>query len=224
MTPRIPSSPADAAAALSRLRGRRILHPHGVGLRGELTPVGGRLVGTALGAPTSVTARLSRSVGLPEPLPEPLGLAFRVADAFGPGRHQDLLLTSCGPPPFAHRLLVPASRFSRRAYSSVLPYRLHGERVILEAEPAAGEVPGPTLAELRGGHQLPLSYVLTVRTSAHHAEAAARLRLDERIDPDEAEALAFDPLNTGAGLELVGMINRLRGPTYRASQEGRGVG
>jgi hypothetical protein len=213
----------DAAATLSRLRGRRILHPYGVGLRGSLTPLDGRLAGTPLGAATEVTARLSRSLGLPEPLPEPLGLAFRVADAFGPGRHQDVLLTTCGQPPYAHRLLAPASRFSQRAYSSVLPYRLHGARVILEAEPAAGEGPGPTLAELRAGGGLPLSYVLGVRTSARRSEAAARLRLEERIDPDQAEGLAFDPLNTGGGLELVGLINRLRGPTYRGSQEGRGA-
>jgi hypothetical protein len=224
MTPPSPGYPAAAAAALSRLRGKRVLHPDGVGLRGELTPVGDLLAGTALGTSTEVTARLSRSVGLPEPLPEPLGLAFRVADAFGPGRHQDLLLTTCGPPPFAHRLLTPARRFSQRPYSTVLPYRLRGERVLFEAEAAAGEDPGPTLAELRDGRQLPLRYVLSLRTSAHRATAVARLRLEEPIDADEAEALAFDPLNTGAGLELIGMINRLRGPTYRGSQEGRGVG
>jgi hypothetical protein len=35
---------------------------------------------------------LSRALGLPEWLPDPCGLAIRAPDAYGPGRHQDLLM------------------------------------------------------------------------------------------------------------------------------------
>jgi hypothetical protein len=38
--------------------------------------------------------RFSRAGGLPEPLPDALGVAVRLPGAYGPGRDQDLLVTS----------------------------------------------------------------------------------------------------------------------------------
>jgi hypothetical protein len=49
----------------------------------------------------------------------------------------------------------------------------------------------------------------------------ATISLGERLPPAQTERLGFDPTNTGGGLELVGLLNRLRGPAYGASQEGR---
>ena len=71
----------------SRARGERAIHAKGRTLTGRLSVTGG--VGTAaplLDAPGSydVLVRASRSVGLPGPLPDVLGLAVRVLDAHGP--------------------------------------------------------------------------------------------------------------------------------------------
>jgi len=80
---------ASTFGALSRLRGKRIFHPHGVGFAGRLTPHLTEWSGAELLAgpePRPVIARLSRSLGLPGPFPEPLGLALRAPDAYGPGR------------------------------------------------------------------------------------------------------------------------------------------
>ena len=81
----------------SRVRGERAIHNRGRALTGRLTVSGGGATGVPLlDEPGSydVLLRLSRSVGLPARLPDILGLAVRVLDAHGPGRHQDLLLDS----------------------------------------------------------------------------------------------------------------------------------
>src|SRR4029450_7999147 len=46
------------------------------------------------GATHQALLRFSRGAGLPEPLPDALGVAIKLPDAHGPGVDQDLLLTS----------------------------------------------------------------------------------------------------------------------------------
>jgi hypothetical protein len=97
---RVPGPVAVAAGALfgglSRLRGRRIFHPHGVGYSGTLTidrPAPG-YAGVPLlqrAGEHAVITRFSRAVGLPEPLPDALGLALRIVDVHGPAA----IRTSC---------------------------------------------------------------------------------------------------------------------------------
>ena len=41
--------------------------------------------------------------------------------------------------------------------------------------------------------------------------------LEERLPPYEVEETGFDPSNTGGGLELAGLLNRLRRPACRGS-------
>jgi hypothetical protein len=48
----------------------------------------------------------------------------------------------------------------------------------------------------------------------------ARLRLGRRLRAAVTERLDLDPGNSG-DLEPVGVLNRMRGPSYRASQAGR---
>ena len=106
-----------AFRAASRLRGERAIHPRGRALVGTLTATGGAGTGVALlDSPGryDVLVRVSRSAGLPELLPDVLGLAVRVLDAHGPGAHQDLLLDSTGPEPLLRRWPVPARRRPRR--------------------------------------------------------------------------------------------------------------
>jgi hypothetical protein len=220
---------AGAFERLSRARGKRIFHPFGVGFAATLEAVrdGGASVRAGepsllfLREPVAAKVRLSRALGLPEWLPDPCGLALRVPDAYGPGRHQDLLLVTSALVPVGRHLPLPSRHFLDRPYSSLLPYRLRGELLLLGARGAGPTGQAPKLADLRRRQTGELAFELLVASLAGEWRPAARLTLGERLPPKETERLGFDPTNTGGGLELAGLLNRLRGPTYRGSQEGR---
>jgi hypothetical protein len=227
----MPSGPlANATAALfaglSRLRGRRIFHPYGVGFAATLTPqgsagaVGAKLFGAD--APWQAVVRLSRSIGLPEYLRDPCGLAIRVPDAYGPSRHQDFLLVSSALARGGRHLVLPARGFASRPYSSLLPYRV-GARTVTVGAVAQPRADGPTLGGLRGRERADLRFGITLAPLSGGAEEVAVLELGDRLPDAEVEALRLDPANTGGGLELAGLLNRLRGPAYGGSQDGRGA-
>lgn len=205
---------------LSRLRRKRAFHPFGAGFLGRYRPLGEDLGAPVLERESEPLVRLSRSAGLPELLPDPCGLAFRFPDAYGPGAHQDLLLVSSGAARGARHTLLPSRGFCDRPYSSVLPYRLRGETVMLGAR-ALHPAPGPKLAELRERELGGLEFEVLLAGVKDEWRPVGRLLLGERLPPEETERLGLDPTNTGGGLELAGLLNRLRGPAYRASQEGR---
>ena len=193
-----------------------------MGFEGRLTPLEreGGLGAPVLEAASRPLVRLSRSFGLPEALPDPCGLAFRIPDAHGPGRHQDLLLVSSAAAVGGRHALMPSRGFCDRPYSTVLPYRLRGEAVMLGAR-ALGPAPGPKLATLRERETGDLEFELLLAPLTGGWLPIARLLLGARLPPAQTERLDLDPTNTGGGLELAGLLNRLRGPTYRASQDGR---
>lgn len=206
---------------LSRLRRKRGFHPFGVGFSARLTPQAAADVGAPVfERETEVVVRLSRSLGLPEWLPEPYGLAIRFPDAYGPGAHQDFLLVTSALPPGGRHALLPARGFCDLPYSTLLPYRLRGETVLLGARGLAPR-PGPKLGDLRERETGELEFELALAGLTGEWKPVARLALGKRLPPEHTEHLHFDPTNTGGGLELVGLLNRLRGPAYSASQEGR---
>lgn len=205
---------------LSRARRKRVFHPFGVGFAGRLTPLGEGVGAPAFDGESEPLVRLSRSFGLPEWLPDPCGLAFRIPDAYGPGSHQDLLLVSSGTAPGGRHTLLPSRGFCDRPYSAVLPYRLHGKAVMLGAR-ALEPGPGPKLADLRRREVGALTFEVLLAELEGEWRPIARLTLGERLPSEQTERLDLDPTNTGGGLEPAGLLNRLRGPTYRASQEGR---
>jgi hypothetical protein len=208
--------------ALSRARRRRIFHPHGVGFAASLTPIGpGDLGASALESESAALVRLSRSLGLPEWLPDPCGLALRIPNAHGPGRHQDLLLVSSGEAPLARHAILPARHFLDRPYSTLLPYRLGGRLVVIGAWVRDGESRQTKLADLRERAAGGLVFDVAVASLRGPWRRVARLSLQGRLGAAETERLDLDPTNTGGGLELAGFLNRLRGPSYRASQAGR---
>ncbi len=51
----------------------------------------------------------------------------------------------------------------------------------------------------------------------------ARLELGRPLPAHVGEDLRFDPWHAGPGLRPVGVLNRVRRPAYRASQQGRGA-
>ena len=212
-------------SALSRLRGKRIFHPHGVGFDALFEPLGGIETAAELfdGDERRAIVRLSRSIGLPEALGDPCGLAFRISDAYGPGRHQDFLLVTSARPRIARHLLLPSRGFSARIYSSLLPYRV-GERTALVGAEPLGPAPGPSLAELRAGGASDLSFAITVATPRGEWHRVAHLHLGSRLPDKGIEDMRLSPYNAGGGIEPTGLLNRLRPPAYDGSQDGRKAG
>src|SRR5207253_1513861 len=125
---------ATAVAIASRLRGERIIHARGRTLTGRLHVDSNAGTGAALfdvPADHEVLVRFSRGAGLPTPLPDVHGLAVRVLDAYGSGRHQDLLYSSTLSLPVVRWLPVPVRR--PRFYGSLLPYDVGGAHRMLGA-------------------------------------------------------------------------------------------
>jgi hypothetical protein len=93
--------------------------------------------------------------------------------------------------------------------------------VVVLARPGGRREPGPLLAELRERDRGELEFDLAIATLRGAPHSVARLRLGSRLPAGETEHLGFDPCNSGGGLEPAGLLNRLRGPSYSASQSGR---
>jgi hypothetical protein len=168
--------------------------------------------------------RFSRGGGLPEPLPDALGVAVRLPGAYGPGRDQDLLVTSSADLPLARRLLFPGRSFLHRSFSSALPYRVAGREVVVVLRPRPGRWPqtGGGLADLSAAAASgQLVYELRLAGSLGRSRTVGLLVVGEPLDPAATEALRFNPWTTGEGIVPVGRLNRLRRPSYASSQRGR---
>jgi hypothetical protein len=219
--------------ALSRLRGARVFHPVGVGYSGVLRVEGShpRYAGIPLlERPGEHRAlfRFSRAAGLPEPLPDALGLAVRLVDVHGRGRHQDFLLVTSADGPLLHHLLLPGvAGFFGQSFSSLLLYRFAGKLRIVGARatdrPDRGEDRG-TLAELtRVAERGEAAFDLAVAAVLGRWNTIGALRVGERLPDADTEQLAFTPWNTGGGIRPVGPLMGLRRAAYRGSQEARGL-
>jgi hypothetical protein len=233
------AAPVVAAGfyTLAALRNRRSLHPMGIGYQGwlrvpnEWPPQSGVPLFQA-GARHPALLRFSRGAGLPEPLPDALGVAIKLPDAHGPGVDQDLLLTSSTDRPLLRRLLFPARSFARGAFSTALPYDLGRDRVVLllvpvpiSAGPSTGgedhRPVGGALAELRAVAANGLELELRTAKSLGRSQPLATVTVGPPLSPDQTGALRFNPWTTGPGIHPSGWLNLLRDAAYQASQRGR---
>ena len=217
-------------ALLAAVRRGKAVHPHGDVYAARLV-VGGVPAAPAaallLATPGEHDAlvRFSRSLGLPRPLPDLLGMSIRICSAYGPGRHQDFLLVSSVDRPVLHHLFVPARDVQQRPYSSSLPYRAGGQRFIV------GALPHPDSPRPAGETELERVRIAaaTGRLRFHIAVAApmgrfapvAELQVGAQL-PSAADALRFMPLKAGGGLEPVGVLNEMRRYAYPMSQRAWG--
>ena len=235
------AGPAVAAGfyALARLRRRRSLHPAGAGYQGWLQTPAERPArpGVTLlkaGATHPALIRFSRGAGLPEPLPDALGVAIKLPDAYGPGADQDLLLTSSTDRPLLRRLLFPARSFVRGAFSTALPYDLGSERVVLLLVPVLPRArrstggrrqrpAGGALAELRAATGDGLGFELRTARTLGRSQPLATVTLGPPLSTEQTETLRFNPWTTGPGIRPSGWLNLLRDTAYRASQHGRSM-
>ena len=130
---------AALLAGIAASRGGKAVHPHGVvhearllldGPRGA--PLGSELFDTP--AEHMAIMRFSRSLGLPRPVPDLLGVSLRVSDAYGSDRHQDVLMVSSIEPTRGDR--------AARQVDADLALR----RIVRQRCPAVGEaLPAPAL-------------------------------------------------------------------------------
>ncbi|MGW6244615.1 hypothetical protein [Streptomyces roseolus] len=220
------------ARGLARRRGRRpALHPDGLLLSGvlDVLPPGDRPWGVAWldsGGRYDVTVRWSRAAGLPERLPDGLGLALKVRDAAGPDRPLDLLLTSSGGGPLTRHLPLPRADALGGPYSTLSGYRFPDRVRVVAAFP---DEPGRGLP-VRPSE---LAAALTRRPARFRLCAAARgepwrqfATLSVRTaHPDPAaQPVAFDPYAASlADLPPTDRLRALREAAYAGSRQGRGA-
>jgi hypothetical protein len=221
---------AAAFAALAALRGKRPLHPIGVGYQGtlEVSAKAPTRPGVPLfraGSAHPALLRFSRGAGLPEPLPDALGVGIKLPGAHGPGADQDLLLTSSSDRPVLRRLLFPARSFLRGAFSTALPYEFGRERVVLLLVPVRGggrrsadgaghRRRGGAIGELRAAAADGLRFELRTATTFGRSRPLATVTTGVPLTADQTDALRFNPWTTGPGIRPSGWLNLLREAAY----------
>jgi hypothetical protein len=220
---------AALISTLSALRGRRIFHPYGLAYTGTVTithPPGRPTESVLLGSKHTYPAiiRFSRGSGLPQPLPDILGIAIRVLDIYGPGQHQDLLFAASGNGWIANRLLLFATGYFTRPFSSILTYHVGSQLLLFGLLPPSPPPKrgGTDLEELRDLAQRgQLHYRLAIATPTQRFTTIGTLQVTAEASSTVSEQLRFNPWHTGGGIAPVGFLNRLRRSAYRASQQGR---
>ncbi|MFB4303987.1 DUF1990 family protein [Actinomadura sp. NTSP31] len=217
---------ARAFTALARLRGGRPLHPRGLVLDATL-----RLSGTShfWGVPllddtveARGLARLSRSVGLPPPLPDVLGLALRWRqpgdDAPDGGAPSELLLATTGRGRLGRHLLRPAVRWGPGFYGSLLPYAA-GDRHVFVGAVARRTVPSGLGALARAAGEGPVPMDLVVATEFGPWERFGELVLTGPARRDDRAPVRFNPARHPIpGLRPAGPLQQVRRRTYDAVQ------
>jgi hypothetical protein len=202
-----------AVRAASRVRGERVIHARGRTLTGRLSVPGGAGTGAPLlDAPGSydVLVRVSRSAGLPLPLPDVLGLGIRVLDAHGAGQHQDLLLDSTRPEPVLRRFPWVGRDHLGALHGSLLPYDVAGTRLLLGARALGGSA---TLAEL------PDEIALELLLATPHGpwRSWGVVRTDGVLPAPQGRQTRFNPWTTGGGIVPAGPWQQWRRRAYGAS-------
>lgn len=201
----LPRAVASSTLALgTALRGARVFHPRGQAYGGTVVTDGGGTWGAALldqPGRHDVVVRVSRGVGLPEPLPDVVGLALRFDGQGTDGGPLDLLVNSSGGPPGLRHLFLPEPL--GRTYSSVLPYRTgSGRQLLLGARrDAAGT-----------------DWELLAATLAGGWSRWGRLVLGAPLPDAQSETLRFRPTLGADDLRPVELFRAVRDRSYRKSQ------
>ena len=181
--------------ALAHLRPKP-LHPKG-GLREAVLTRNGADTGVAwLDEPGDSRAlvRLSRSLGLPDGLPDVLGIALRVDGG-------DVLLASSARARGLRHVFLPARDATRAFFTTAFTYSTPHGPVLLGAAPTDD------------------GYELQVAHPSGEWQTFGTLRLGAAL-PDET--VSFDPVqNPLPGLALTPQLAALREPSYAASRRVR---
>lgn len=227
VVPSVTETAGRAFAALFRLlkvaRPDRPIHPKGIGLAGELTRTGNSGEPSGLDWLDSagidpVAARFSRSAGLPERLPDVLGLALRMTQSSigasgtaDDGSPADVLFASTGWNVPGRFLLQPKLDVSSATFTTLMPYRGRTGPVLL----------GLRTISLQAGSVTAGEWVLGLywATPAGQWRQCGELRL--RAAPEPADtSLRFNPIkNQPPGAQTYAWTRRLRERSYRTAQQ-----
>jgi len=191
-----------------RASSRKALHPRGEIRRGVLRRHGcSWTTGVSWlneAGSDAVLLRFSRSVGLPKPFPDVLGLAMRIP--LDKGGHGDLLLATTGPGRFGRFVLRPA-RHQRAVYSCLIPYQGAKGPVLLAALPTDDD-----------GSQFDLACASLMGAWSSFGRLEVLPESDHRRDAP----VSFDPvLNIVPGLESYTWAAQLRRFAYAGSRRAR---
>ncbi len=203
---------------LKLARPDRPIHPKGLGLAGELTRTGNPHEASGLDwldspGQDAVEARFSRSIGLPQALPDVLGLALRVTPGVGTsgtGGPADVLFSSTGWRLPGRFLLQPRLDVDGATMTTLMPYRGRKGPVLL----------GLRTVSLPAGSLSSGEWVLGL----YWARPAGRWRqcgelvLRAGSQPGDTR-LRFNPLeNQPPGAQTYAWTRRLRERSYRRAQ------
>lgn len=216
---------AGTFATLSRLRGHRIFHPFGQAFEANLVfeRSADRWLPDVLARPHRHDAivRFSRAIGLPDRLPDLLGMAIKIPGLYGEGYDQDWLLVTSGSDTITRHLLIPALDLLGRPYSTVLPYRRPGGGLVTFGATARDGASARSMEQLRSlveRDEVAFEFTLAPEGQAHVPLGGIQLL---RETPGAGQALRFDPWNTSSELRPAGALNELRQSAYKASQRAR---
>jgi hypothetical protein len=206
----------------SFLRRARVFHPHGRSFTARLRcPGDPHLGGTVLGRAGvhDGVVRFSRGAGLPEPLPDVLGLALRLDLADGT---QDLLLVSSASAPVARHAILPARDYGATHYSSITPFRLGTTTVVLGARAEHVDEPRPLerLDQLERAVDA-VRFRLLVAEPTSPWTSVGVVELGPPVPDARGERVRYTPFHRAGGLEPVGAVNALRRRAYADSQAAR---
>ena len=163
-----------------------------------------------------MTARLSRSLGLPGPSPDVLGLALRFASD---GTPSDILLASTGASRAGRFALTVRRNAAAGVFSSLMPYKTTSGPLLLAARTV--EAPGRLRAQPQTfrsdlGQNVWMLGLYHARPTGPWARFGT-LTLGASGPPDTPER--FDPvLNTLPGAGTYDWTARLREPSYTAAR------
>lgn len=199
----------EVFGAAARLRQGKPLHPHGTVYRAVLRRTGSpeRWGAEWLDTPGEDLGlvRVSRAIGLPQPLPDVLGLALTFSGAVG-DRH-DLLLATTGLRSGARFLLLPGRNPFAVAYSSLLPYRAPRGLVLLAAVPVAKASDSD-------------KFRMLAAAPTGRWQEFATLELTARSGAAPDQPIRFDPMRyVLPGLAWPPALARLREPAYAAARQ-----
>ncbi|GHG58297.1 hypothetical protein GCM10012320_31940 [Sinomonas cellulolyticus] len=183
---------AAGFGAVKAVRPDRPIHPQGVLLTGTLEISGGGSGIPFLDAASkeAVTARLSRSIGLPVQWPDIIGLAVRFP---AEGRTADVLLASTGWRVPGRFCLTMHRTAGAARLTSLMPYRGPRGPVILGARTRGADPGAPGRISPNADWHLELFWATPL--GAWHRFGSLRLR--PALGPDgtiQDTSLRFDPL------------------------------
>lgn len=208
---------AGVFAVGQRLRPPRPIHSRGVVLSGTIAWIpdaessGIAWIDRSPGHPVPVVARVSRSVGLPAPLPDVIGLALRTETD---GRPVDLELASTGRGVPARFALLLHRRAERATLGALFPYQGPRGPVLLAARTRHGRPPATDPRELDPADDTSWTLTLAHATARGPWHPFARIELRLDLDQDD-RGLRFDAVRHALpGARAYAWVRAARQPSY----------